>query len=61
MSHFTKLSLSFTDVLKATNWTFQEVDDIVRLAGGSAVYGEFFFCGCASTKMSKLFVYQCVM
>ena len=33
---FTKL-LSFSDVLKATNCTFQEVDNIFRLAVGIAV------------------------
>ena len=44
---FFKFLLSLSDVLKATNCTFQEVDDIVRLAGGSAFYDEFFFCKCA--------------
>ena len=44
---YIKSPLSFTDVLKATNCTFQEVDDIFRLAGGSAVYDEIVFCSCA--------------
>jgi hypothetical protein len=34
---FTKLLLSFSDVLKATNCTLQEVDNIFRLAVGIAV------------------------
>ena len=42
-----KMTPSLSDVLKGTNCTFQEVDDIFRLAGGSAVYDEFFFCKCA--------------
>jgi hypothetical protein len=44
---YIKCPPSLTDVLKATNWTFQEVDDIFRHAGGSAVYDEFVFCNCA--------------
>jgi hypothetical protein len=39
---FTKLLFSFSDVLKATNCTFQEVDNIFCLAVGIAVYDEFF-------------------
>jgi hypothetical protein len=34
---FIKLPLSLSDVLKVTSCTFQEVDDMFRLAGGSAV------------------------
>ena len=43
---FTKLLLSFSDVLKATNCTFQEVDNIFCLAVGIAVYDEFLFFSC---------------
>ena len=35
---FTKLLFSFSDVLKSTNCTFQEVDNIFCLAVGIAVY-----------------------
>ena len=35
---FTKLLFSFSDVLKTTNCTFQEVDNIFCLAVGIAVY-----------------------
>jgi hypothetical protein len=35
---FTKLFFSFSDVLMATNCTFQEVDNIFRLAVGIAIY-----------------------
>ena len=45
---FTKLLFSFSYILKATNCTFQEVDNIFRLAVGIAVYDEFFFCMCAA-------------
>ena len=45
---FTKLLFSFSDVLKTTNCTFQEVDNIFRLAVGIAVYDEFFSCMCAA-------------
>jgi hypothetical protein len=45
---FTKLLFSFSDVVKAINCTFQEVDNIFRLAVGIAVYDEFFFCMCAT-------------
>ena len=38
---FTKLLFSFSDVLKATNCTFQEVDNIFCLAVGIAVYNDF--------------------
>ena len=37
---FTKLLFSFSDVLKTTNCTFQEVDNIFCLAVGIAVYDE---------------------
>ena len=45
---FTKLLLSFSDVLKATNCTFQEVDNIFFFAVGIPVYDEFFSCICAA-------------
>jgi hypothetical protein len=45
---FTKLLFSFSDVLKTTNCTFQEVDNIFCLAVGIAVYDEFFSCMCAA-------------
>ena len=45
---FTKLLLSFYDVLKARNCTFQEVDNIFRLAVGITLYDEFFSCMCAA-------------
>jgi hypothetical protein len=45
---FTKLLFRFSDVVKATNCTFQEVDNIFRLAVGIAVYDEFFSCMCAA-------------
>jgi hypothetical protein len=45
---FTKLLFSFSDVLKTTNCTFQEVDNIFCLAVGIAVYDEFFSCVCAA-------------
>jgi hypothetical protein len=35
-------------VLKTTNCTFQEVDNIFCLAVGIAVYDEFFSCMCAA-------------
>jgi hypothetical protein len=38
----------FSDVLKATNCTFQEVDNIFCFAVGIAVYDEFFSCMCDS-------------
>ena len=44
----TKLLCCFSDVLKATHCTFQEVDNIFRLAVGIAVYDEFFSCMCAA-------------
>ena len=43
---FTKLLLSFSDVLKATNCTFQEVDNNFCLAVGITVYDELFSCMC---------------
>ena len=45
---FTKLLFSFSDVLKTTNCTFQEVDNIFCLAVGIAVYDDFFSCMCAA-------------
>jgi hypothetical protein len=45
---FTKLLFSFSDVLKTTNCTFQEVDHISRLTVGIAVYDEYFSCMCAA-------------
>ena len=45
---FTKLLFCFSDVLKATNCTFQGVDTIFCLAVGIAVYDEFFSCMCAA-------------
>ena len=41
---FTKLLFSFSDEVKATNCTFQEVNNIFRLAVGIAVYDELFSC-----------------
>ena len=51
---FTKLLLSFYDVLKARNCTFQEVDTIFRLVVGIAVYDEFFSCMCAAEFLCPL-------
>ena len=50
---FTKLLFSFSDVLKATNCTFQEVDNRLCLAVGIAwffiaVYDKLFSCMCAA-------------
>ena len=50
---FTKLLFSFSDVLKVTNCTFQEVDNIFRLA----VYDEFFSCICAAEFVCALDVF----
>jgi hypothetical protein len=50
---FTKLLFSFSDVLKVTNCTFQEVDNIFRLA----VYAEFFSCMCAAEFVCALDVF----
>jgi hypothetical protein len=50
---FTKLLFSFSDVLKTTNCTFQEVDNIVCLEVGIAVYDELFSCMCAAEWMIK--------
>jgi hypothetical protein len=47
-SAFTKLLFSFSDVLKTTHCTFQEVDNIFCLAVGIAVYDDFFSCMCAA-------------
>jgi hypothetical protein len=54
---FTKLLFSFSDVLKATNCTFQEVDNIFCLAVGIAVYDEFFSCVCAAEYLCALDVF----
>ena len=54
---FTKLLFCFSDVLKATNCTFQEVDNIFRLAVGIAVYDEFFSCMCAAEFLCALDVF----
>jgi hypothetical protein len=54
---FTKLLFNFSDVVKATNCTFQEVDNMSRLAVGIAVYDEFFFCLCATEFLCALHVY----
>jgi hypothetical protein len=51
---FTKLLFSISDVLKATNCTFQEVDNMFRLAVGIAVYDEFFSCMCAAEYLCAL-------
>ena len=54
---FTKLLFSFSDVLKTTNCTFQEVDNIFCLAVGIAVYDEFFSCMCAAEFLCALDVF----
>jgi hypothetical protein len=54
---FTKLLFSFSDVVNATNCTFQEVDNIFRLAVGIVVYDEFFYCMCAAELLCALDVY----
>ena len=51
---FTKLLFCFSDVLKATNCTFQEVDNIFRLAVGITVYDEFLPCMCAAEFLCAL-------
>jgi hypothetical protein len=43
--------------LKATNCTFQELDNIFRLAVGIAVYDEFFSCMCAAEFVCALDVF----
>jgi hypothetical protein len=48
---------NFFDVLKATNCTFQEVDNIFRLAVGIAEYDEFFSCICAAEFLCALDVF----
>ena len=50
---------SFSDVLKATNCTFEEVDNIFRLAVGIAVYDEVFSCMCAAEFLCALDVFAC--
>ena len=52
-----KLLFSFSDVLKATNCTFQEVNNIFCLAVGIAVYDEFFSCMCAAEFVCTLDVF----
>ena len=54
---FTKLLFSFSDVVNATNCTFQEVDNIFRLAVGIVVYDELFYCMCAAEFLCALDVY----
>jgi len=54
---FTKLLFNFSDVVKATNWTFQKVDTIYRPAVGIAVYDELFSCMCATELLCVLDVY----
>ena len=54
---FTKLLFSFSDVLKTTNCTFQEVDNIFCLAVGIAVYDDFFSCMCAPEFLCALDVF----
>ena len=53
---FTKLLFSFSDVLKVTNCTFQEVDNIFCLSVGIAVYDEFFYM-CAAEFLCALDVF----
>jgi hypothetical protein len=43
--------------VKATNCTFQEVDNIFRFAVGIVVYDEFFSCMCAAEFVCALDVY----
>jgi hypothetical protein len=54
---FTKLLFSFSDVLKTTNCTFQEVDNIFCLAVGIAVYDEFYSCMCVAELLCALDVF----
>jgi hypothetical protein len=54
---FTKLLFSFSDVLKTTNCTFQEADNIFCVAVGIAVYDEFFSCMCAAEFVYALDVF----
>ena len=51
---FTKLLFNFSDVLKITNCTFHEVDNIYRLAVGIAVYDELFSSMCATELLCAL-------
>ena len=44
-----KLLFSFSDLLKATNCTFQAVDNVFCLTVGIAAYDEFFSCNCAAS------------
>ena len=53
----TKLLFSFSDVLKTTNCTFQEVDNIFCLAVGIAVYDQFVSCMCAAEFLCALDVF----
>ena len=48
---------SFSDELKATNCTFEEVDNIFCIAVGIAVYDEFFSCMCAAEFLCALDVF----
>ena len=57
---FIKLLFSFSDVLKATNCTFQEVDNIFCLVVDIAVYDEFFFCMCAAEFFSCMCAAECL-
>ena len=54
---FTKWLFSFASVLKATHCTFQEVDNIFRLAVGIAIYDELFSCMCAAELVCALDVF----
>ena len=54
---FTKLLFGFSDVLKATYCTLQEVDNIFCLAVGIAVYDEFFSCMCIAEFLCALDVF----
>ena len=56
-TRFAKLLFSFSDVLKATNCTFQEVDTIFCPAVAIAVYDEFFSCMCAAEFLCALDVF----
>ena len=55
---FTNLLFSFSDVLKTTNCTLQEVDNIFCPAVGIAVYDEFLSCMCAAECVCALDVFE---
>jgi hypothetical protein len=59
---FTKLLFSFSDVLlKATNCTFQEVDNIFCLAVGIAVYKNYnIYCLCSCFYIETRAYLQCM-